>query len=284
MSAKFKIVSFNAEGLSTPKSDMLSSLNADVLCIKETHKNDTPPRIPGMHLVTFHPSAVHGSAISIRDKAILRGYQDLTSNGIEVLVVKTSLLTIVSLYKPPPVPFTWPENLHLEEKACIIIGDFNSHNTLRGYDVNNRDGELVEEWALNQDLVIFNKPRDRPSFLSARWRRGYNPDLAFSSSRHHQNFHKMTGQPIPKSQHRPIIVEMQPVVSPVPTKPMPRFNFRANWECFTTDLESSIDSVPFTASEYESFQSLVWRAAKKNIPRGCRKEYIPGLSDTSRTI
>ena len=144
MPSQFKIVSFNAEGLSSPKSDMLSKLNADVLRIQETYKKDTPPRIPGMHLLTFHPSAVHGSTIYIRDKSMLRGYRDLTSNGIEILVAKTNLLTIISVYKPPPAPFSWPYNLQLDENANIIIGDFNSHNILWGYDNNNRDGVCNE--------------------------------------------------------------------------------------------------------------------------------------------
>ena len=285
MSAKLKIISFNAEGMSLPKSDILSNLKADVLCIQETHKLDNPPKIPGMHLAISHQSAVHGSAIYVRDKSMLNGCNDFTSRGIEILQVKTIHLTITSVYKPPPVPFSWPDNIQIDNNANIIIGDFNSHNRMWGYDKNNQDGDCVEEWALHQNLAILNRPKDKPSFLSARWRKDYNPDLAFSSARHRHNFSKTTGQPIPKSQHRPIIVEMQPVVGPVPTKPMPRFNYRrANWEGFTDNLENAINDVPPVASGYEAFQALVWHSAKKNIPRGCRREYITGLDETSKTI
>lgn len=57
--------SLKPKRLSSPKSDMLSNLNADILHIQETHKKDNLPRKPEMHLVTFHPSAVNGSAIYI---------------------------------------------------------------------------------------------------------------------------------------------------------------------------------------------------------------------------
>ena len=121
MSTQLKIISFNAEGMSLPKSDILSNLKADVLCIQETHKIDNPPKIPGMHLVISHPSAVHGSAIYIRDKSLLKGCNDLTSRGIEILQVETNHLTITSVYKPPPVPFSWPDNIQLDKNAIIII-------------------------------------------------------------------------------------------------------------------------------------------------------------------
>lgn len=79
----------------------------------------------------------------------------------------------------------------------------------------------------------------------------------------HQDTAKTTGQPFRNSEHRPSIVEMQPLMNPPPTKQMPRLNFRkANCEGFTTDLENSIDSIPSITSEYESLQSLEWRVAE----------------------
>ena len=44
--AIFKIVSFNAEGISPAKVQILSDLRADILCIQETHKNLTLPDMP----------------------------------------------------------------------------------------------------------------------------------------------------------------------------------------------------------------------------------------------
>ena len=285
MAPSFKVISFNTEGLSTPKIDLLSNLKADVLCLQETHKTSSPATIPGMCLAIYHASPIHGSAIYVRNRDLVKGCYDKSANGIEILQLETDKLTITSVYKPPPVPFVWPNQYVQSKKPQLIIGDFNSHNTDWGYDSTDKDGELVEEWALSLDLTILNKAKDEPSFLSARWKKGYNPDLAFVSSQLCHNFHKSTGQPIPKSQHRPIVVESRPVVQPIITKPKPRFNYRrADWDGFTRDLDNYIISIPTTASGYQSFVSSVWQAAKKNIPRGCREEYVAGLNNDSKAV
>ena len=131
-----------------------------------------------------HPSHVHGSAIYACGKSIVIGSKNYTSNGIEILKVETEHINIISVYKPPPTPFTWPADLELDEKAYLNVGDFNSRNTIWGYEYNNRDGEAVEEWALANDLTLIHSAKGKPSFQSARWRREYNPDLVFVSSRH----------------------------------------------------------------------------------------------------
>ena len=145
--SRFKVVSFNAEGLSSNKADLLADLEADVLCLQETHKDKTPPNIPGMNLIKYHPNTVHGSAIYARDKSTIVKSSDLSENGMEILQIETTNLTIVSVYKPPPTPFAWPRNHSLNDKACLVIGDFNCHSIIWGYSQTNNDGYAVELWA-----------------------------------------------------------------------------------------------------------------------------------------
>ena len=57
----FKVTSFNTEGLSPIKTDLLADLNTNILCLQETHKDTAPPAIPGMHLIIHHGSRVHGT-------------------------------------------------------------------------------------------------------------------------------------------------------------------------------------------------------------------------------
>ena len=151
----FKIVSFNAEGISPAKAQILSDLRADILCLQETHKELTLPDIPGMHLIIHQGSPVHGSAIYAREKAIITNSENLSINGLEILRVETKGLNIVAVYKPPPTPFQWPQNVRQRlKKATVVLGDFNSHNTMWGYAENNEDGEAVELWATNEDLSL----------------------------------------------------------------------------------------------------------------------------------
>lgn len=95
-------ISFNVEGLSTSKTRILRSLNADVLCIQEMHKTFASPRIPGMHLVVYHPSLIHGSVIYACDVTQIK------TDGVEVLKIQMDTMIITSVYKPPPTPWKWP--------------------------------------------------------------------------------------------------------------------------------------------------------------------------------
>ena len=284
-----KIITFNTEGISDDKAELLSNLKPDILCLQETHRDSKPPSIPGMHLIIHHGSRVHGSAIFARDKSIIVNSEDLSEQGQETLKVETTKLTICSIYKPPPSPFQWPkiETRTQDAKPLLAIGDFNSHNTIWGYQEHNEDGESVEEWAASNDLAIVHNQKDKPSFYSARWKRGYNPDLVFVSTRHFTNFNKCIGKPIPKSQHRPVIIEVKPAVQPLETNGIPRFNFRkARWPDFTAELDKRITETKLDPEpkNYQAFQKLVWETSLKSIPRGCRKTYIPGMNTESKQL
>ena len=121
--------------------------------------------------------------------------------------------------------------------------------------------------------------------MSARWRRGYNPDLAFVSFIHYPNFEKSVCDPIPKSQHRPLSVSIRPVLRATVSQPMHRFNYRkAKWECFTPELDDNITNFEPIPENYEPFKKLVWETSRKHIPRGCRKNYIPCITEQGKEI
>ena len=66
---------------------------------------------------------------------------------------------------------------------------------------------------------------------------------------------------------------------------IPRFNFRkANWDNFTSDLDTKITTIEADPKTYEDFRKLVWEVARKHIPRGCRKPYIPCLNDKGKQL
>ena len=59
-----------------------------------------------------------------------------------------------------------------------------------------------------------------------------------------------------------------------------RFNYKkADWNGFTDELEQNVKTIPPEAVNYNSFAEMVKKSARRHIPRGCRVEYIPGLSD-----
>jgi hypothetical protein len=95
----------------------------------------------------------------------------------------------------------------------------------------------------------------------------------------------MVYDPIPKTQHRPIGINVYPAIR---TQTIPfrrRFNFnKANWELFATILDSEIQHLDPRPDNYEKFAEIIKNVSRRTIPRGCRQHYIPGLSNTSKTI
>ena len=57
-----------------------------------------------------------------------------------------------------------------------------------------------------------------------------------------------------------------------------------DWRGFQEDLEHKIAHLPADPKNYEIFTKLVHQAARKNILRGCRTQYIPGLDAQSSEL
>ncbi|KAI8426565.1 hypothetical protein MSG28_005355 [Choristoneura fumiferana] len=170
------------------------------------------------------------------------------------------------------------------------MGDFNSHHTIWRYRDIDENGEALALWADLCDLHLLFDAKDKGSFRSARWNRDYNPDLTFVSRDH-------LDQPLPatctvlgnfpNSQHRPIVTDIGLKIPLANSMPVPRWNFgRADWDGFRVSLDTELAAANLEpiASNYGKFVELVIKAAKVNIPRGYRKEYVPGWNSDSEKL
>lgn len=278
------VISLNVEGLTSVKQDIIADIckkNAcDVLCIQETHRgsDSNRPKIAGMKLIIEHPHGHHGSAVFVRENLSCKADILKLSEDIEILTIELANIAVTSIYKPPTTNFAFDPDAFGSCPNRVIIGDFNSHSTLWGYSETNADGHLVENWAENNSLQLIHDAKLPPSFNSGRWQRGYNPDLIFVSSHMRENCTKGVLQPIPKSQHRPIILKIGAAVKPRETVFKRRFNFqKANWTLFARDLDSVVRTIEPKLENYDIFVEQVKRISRNYIPRGCRVNYIPGL-------
>ena len=52
----------------------------------------------------------------------------------------------------------------------------------------------------------------------------------------------------------------------------------------SSEINQAIANLPAHPNHYNDFVDLAKKAARHNIPRGCQKEYIPGLSDDSSNL
>ena len=148
--------------------------------------------------------------------------------NVESITVELPGVVVHSLYKPLLEPFILPR-LGQKIKPHIVIGDFNSHSTL--------------------------------------W--GYNPDLIFVSSDISDICEKSVLDPITRTQHRPICVTVHPVIVPQPTPFRRRFNLRkAKWDDFSTDSDESTEEVEPIPENYDRFIGLIRVVSRRHTPRG----------------
>ncbi|XP_030764129.1 uncharacterized protein LOC115888520 [Sitophilus oryzae] len=286
-----RILQLNIEGVSRPKSDCLTKIltenKVDVVLLQETHCSDqsqlnTRCKIPGFTLAaaTYHPK--YGTATYIKnDITTVTHIRTQSDNNIYVIRLKVADTEIINVYKPPAQPWI-NDYIHNIEHPGLVIGDFNSQNTKWGDRATNDDGARVSDWAETENLFLLFDAKDKGTFHSARWAQDYNPDLCFTTLDSkglplHSSREVLSG--FPRSQHRPVLINIGLQIPIVRSIPKPRWYFqKANLEEFSEELDFNIQWIPPEPASYERFVGLIHSIAKKHVPRGFRKDYIPGWS------
>ena len=210
-----------------------------------------------MALIAKRPHNKHDSSVFIRDGLKVNNIFVCEEENVELITVDLPGVVVHSMYKLPPEPFRLPV-LRPRSKPHIVIGDFNSHSTLWGYTTTNSDGESVEQWADSNSLSLIHNAKLSKSFNSAIWKKGYNPDLIFVSSNISDMCEESVLDPIPRTQHRPICVTVNPVIVPQPTTSRRRFNLKkANWDGFSTEFDAAIEKGNSSPENYGRFIELL---------------------------
>ena len=115
------------------------------------------------------------------------------------------------------------------------------------------------------------------SFNSAFWNTHTHPDLVITTRAEETTYEVLPNYP--KSQHLPLIAQLgSDKIEPVLTSCLPRWNFmKANWKMFRESMEEAIENIPsHNLQDWRLLCELVRTCAKKSIPKGVRKSYIPG--------
>ena len=146
------VISANIEGLTDNKASILSELCKDkhchCLCLQETHRAKDQARlsIPSMALVAERPHNKHGTSGFVRDGLKVNSISDCEEENVEFITVELPGVMVHSLYNPPVEQYLLTP-LGNRNMPHIVIGDFNSHNTLWRYTSTDNDGKPVELWA-----------------------------------------------------------------------------------------------------------------------------------------
>lgn len=292
-----RICHLNIEGISRSKCEFLQRVltqnKIDVVAIQETHAESEDQlvsrgNIPGFEILgaTYHRN--YGVATYIRNKienaSLCRAS---TNNNIHEVAIKVGETTIVNIYKPPGCPWP-PEVLQDNPHPSIYVGDFNSHHENWKYEQNDQNGESLMSWSEETNTHLIFDAKERGTFRSAAWRRDYNPDLCFVTKNKNNQPLAVSREVLsdfPHSQHRPVIIEVGVNIPIINSFPRPRWNFlKADWTTFAEDLDKCLGWIPPTRDSYDRFVGAVISTAKKNVPRGYRKEYVPGWNDRCENL
>lgn len=208
------------------------------------------------------------------------------ADGTYLSTIQVGSLSITNVYKPPQSKWS-DQVIGIQPHPAVYADDFNSHHTDWGYRNDDAKGESLANWAANGELQLVHDPKDRATFLSKIHNTESNPDLCFVSADSegfplHVTREVLPG--FPNSQHRPVIIEIGLSIPIITSVPRPRWNFRkANWNKYSPLLDAAVRFIAPLPSNYDRFARLVISTAKKCIPRGYRKEYIPCWNeDTDR--
>lgn len=216
---QISILQINVEGLSSAKRTYLERISKEhkvnILCLQETHipEGAAPDRFKtqGFQIICHDDHPKYGTEIYIREDTT--PYTIIPSskiNGTSTIGVNVGGISIYNTYKPPNT--SWVHgSLPTISKSSVVLGDFNSHNTLWGYATTDEAGDALEEWIGSQSLYIIQDLKGPTTFWSARWNTGYNPDLTLVSLDNdglpYPAERSIIGD-FPNSQHRLILIKL----------------------------------------------------------------------------
>ena len=162
--------------------------NIDVACLQETHLKDNQHFTMKSYQVFRHDRegrAKGGVAILVKNTIPAHEFTVSTNNQAEIhgvsIIINEKQYKITNIYCPPDKDLSL-DLMHPQESRCIILGDFNSLSEAWGYEEADRSGKEVEDWQVDNGLVLLNDLDDPLTFFSRRWLSSSTPNLAFTSN------------------------------------------------------------------------------------------------------
>ena len=199
------------------------------------------------------------------------------------LMFESNPLSIYNLYSPPP------NMLQPEGEKWIIMGDFSSHSPSWGYRHLDHKGDEVEDWIITNQIALINH-----TYYSWAWQATSCPDIAIATDDVVKMTERHVEQQLAGSDHKPVLLVIKQDLRQAGRKLCPSWNYkRANWPEFR--LKKNDENCRNLKMEQHRlnekvniFTGAILSSAKETIPRGRRRDYIPGwnaqLQDLHSTV
>ena len=175
-----RTVQWNAEGVQKKKQVLqvfLKENKIDIACIQETHLNQNIKFfVRGYDIFRRDRTTGHKGGVLTLVKHGIPAVQTAESadGDLEYITIKAFLqeeeLHISNCYSSPSRKLHL-HTLHLFAENHLITGDFNGHSPAWGYDNTDPRGEEIQDWMMDNQLILINKPTDTPSYFSRAWKK-----------------------------------------------------------------------------------------------------------------
>ena len=181
-----KVAHWNAEGIKNKKPELQEFLrknDIDVICVQETHLNK-----PQKFFIRGYQDDLrvdrdgHKGGIITLVKNSIPAVEIARSNGdLEYLTIKLILpsgdLFITNCYSPSSTNLVL-DAINIKPSRHLVAGDLNSHSPSWGYEEADARGNILEDWMIDNNLILINLPDDDPTCYSRSWKSSSTPDVA----------------------------------------------------------------------------------------------------------
>ena len=287
-STGLRVVQWNAEGVRNKKPELQAFLRdnkIDVICIQETHLTEAHRFFVRGYDTYRRDRPTHkGGVLTLVRQGIPAALTSQTTTGeIEFVTTKIFLqgeeLLVTNCYSPSTSRLDL-NTLQLAEEKHLVVGDFNGHSQAWGYKETDSRGEQLQDWMIDNQLILLNKPDDKPTFYSRARKTTSTPDLAVATEDIEKRTTRTVGSQLGGSDHVPITLHIVDAsTAPEYHRKRASWNFKkANWGKYQHQAEDLFRDVNLTEDINHNVKLVtdtIMIAAKKSIPRGFRKDYKP---------
>ena len=171
---------------------------------------------------------------------------------------------------------------HMEQpdSQCPMLGDFNGHSEAWGYTEADRRGEEVEDWQIDNKLLLLNDIDDPPTFFLRQWLTSTTPNLALATKdKSRKATLTILSQP-GGNDHKPVLITLDLHYKPQAVKLSQGGTIKkSKLEMLSSLTDQYVTRICHKTQplnqKMKDFNHAILKAAKETIPCGANRNYRP---------
>lgn len=297
MSNQYKIIQWNCNGFANHFDEVkliTSKFNCLAICIQESRfKSNYHTKLKNFTCFfknSFSGSIAHGG-VCIYLNNLFDGEEITISSQYQVVAIKVKFpikFIICSIYLPGSENISKSDLTNLTSQfnlPYLLLGDFNSHNTIWGSSRTDSRGNIIEEFIDENNLNILNNINCATHFSFA-YQTFSNIDLSLVSPNIQHLFEWSINDDLYSSDHYPIMINITGFAPNYERRPCWNIK-RANWEKFNCNFNKPLTSF-YDINEIENYVTeTILSSAHEAIPLKptiCNRKEVPWWNNNIKLL